>query len=304
MKKGVSLETIEKWGVFEHRVIGDDETTTDMEASAAMNALDMAGIAPEAIDLIISCTAVSRQVGIPNANALQNKIGAANAAGFDVTMACGSAIPSILVAAQFIAAGLYRYALVTGSSDATTVADPTDPPSFVVLGDGAGAMVVGSGKDERSGILSFDMQSKGEYFDYCGFKVKKPKISAADSQERLYFYIKELEDSYSEFRDYLIESVPNSVNISLSRAGITVDNIDFYIAHQNINTISGMWVKKLGIPPEKTHLTYHKYGNMTSANIFVNLDEALQANRIKKGDIVLFAGQGAGFSVGSIVMKW
>jgi len=94
------------------------------------------------------------------------------------------------------------------------------------------------------------------------------------------------------------------VNTSLSKINLSLQDIDFFVTHQNINTLSGFWVNELKIPPEKVHLTYSKYGNMTPANIFVNLDESIQAGKLKRDDIVVFAGQGAGFSVGSIVMKW
>lgn len=310
MKKGATRDLIDGWGVAEHRVMGHEETVTDMEAAAALKAIEMAGIRPDEIDLIISGTAIPRQIGVPNSNALQSKIGAKNAAAFDVLMACASAIPAITVAAQFITLKQYKCILVTGSCHLTKIADPTDPSSFIVLGDGAGAMIIGPAKaGEDSGILSFDIQTNGDYFDYCGAKIKKPKYRQAnrdyvDACEKLYFYIEDVENAASGVVKYLIKSVPATVKKSLEKAGLTIQDIDLFISHQNINPLVGNWVKMISIPPEKTHLTYSKYGNMSAANIFVNLDEAVRTNRIKDGDLILFAGQGAGFSVGSIVMRW
>lgn len=308
LNKGASSDLIDRWGVFEHRVMAEDETLIDMEVNAAQIAIERAGIRPEEIDLIISGTAVPQQIGVPNSNAIQARINAKKAAAFDIGLACASAIPEIIVGAQFIELKQYRYVLLTGSSHATRFADPSDAASFVVLGDGAGAMILGPSTGE-SGIISFDIQTRGEYFDYCGFKFKKPKNEFCQNlnynvEEKLYFYIGDVDISSEVVKDYLVTSVPATVETALGKAGLVPSDIDFMISHQNINTLVGNWVKLLGIPPEKTHLTYAKYGNMTSANIFVNLDEALQQNRIKKGDIVVFAGQGAGFSVGSIVMKW
>lgn len=309
LNKGANEELVNNLGVYEHRIMGDNETVTDMEVNAALIALEKAGLDPKDIDLIISGTAMNKQVGVPNSNAVQHGIGATRAAAFDIHLACATAIPEIIVAAQFIELKQYRYVLITGSSHLTRVSDPTDPASFIVLGDGAGAAVLGP-SDDGSGIISFDMQTKGEYFDYCGIKFKKPKaftkkIEYHDTPiEKLYFYIGNVDDSSSGINKYLLTSVPTTVKKALEKADITVDDIDHFISHQNIIPLSGKWVKLLGIPDEKVYMTYSKYGNMTSANIFVNLDEAVQMDKIKKGDIVVFAGQGAGFSVGSIVMRW
>jgi len=304
LKKGASQELIDRWGVFEHRVMGDDETIIDMEAKASIKAINQAGISAEDIDLIISGTAVPQQIGIPNSNALQAKIKATNAAAFDIVLACASAIPSIISAAQFISSKQYRYILVTGSSHASHFSDPTDPASYIVLGDGAGALVM-TNVESGGGILSFDMQTNGKYFDYCGFKFKKPKKTFDTSEEeKLYFYIGDVDVSSEVMKEYLVKSVPDTVNAALNKVDMSTDDIDFLITHQNINTLSGSWVDALKVPKDKVHLTYSKYGNMTSANIFVNLDEAVRAGKIKKNTVVVFAGQGAGFSVGSIVMRW
>lgn len=309
VKKGASRELIDKWGVFEHRVMGEDETVTDMEAEAAKIAIERAGLKPEDIELIISGTAMPRQIGVPNSNALQHMIGAKKAAAFDVLMACGSAIPEIVIAAQFIASKQYRHILVTGSCFLTRVADPTDPAAYMVLGDGAGAMVLGPA-DDGCGIISFDIQTKGEYFDYCGSKVRMPKKTLRETQyyeppqERFYFHIGDVENSSSGVMKYVLTSLPSTVKKAMEKARITPKDVNMLISHQNIAPLVENWVSMMGIPLEKTHFTYPEFGNMSAANIFVNLDEAVKINKIKKGDIVVFAGQGAGFSVGSIIMRW
>ncbi len=311
LRKGATQEKIDKWGVFEHRVMGEDENVTDMEVKAAKKAVENAGISLEEIDLIISGSTIPVQPGVPNANLLQDRLGARNAAAFDVVQACSTPIPQIIVASQFIALKQYRYILITASSNATRVTDNTDPASFVVLGDGAGALVMGQ-TDEDRGIVSFDMQSQGKYFFNCGFKLKGPKNQEIKENqyydlpsEKLLFYIESVdEDNQSDFRDYTINSLPENVNRVLTKAGLSLQEIDFFIFHQNVHTISRKWTELLGIPREKTYFTYSRYGNMISCNILVNLDEALRKSKIKRGDLVVFSGQGAGLSVGSIAMKW
>lgn len=304
LKKGVPQEVLDEWGILEHRVMGDDETIIDMETNAALLAIKSAGICPSEIDLIISGTSVHQITGVANSNALQYRLGAKNAAAFDITMACACAIPQMVTAAQFITSSQqYSTILLTGSSHITRFADPTDPSTFVVLGDGAGALIM-QPSESGSGIISFDMKTEGKHYEYCGVKVKKPKeLEHTSAEEKPYFFIGDISASEGVTR-YLLKSVPETVNTALKRADLTTEDIDHLIMHQNIDTLSGRWIEKLKVPKEKVHITNEKYGNMTSANIFVNLDEALKSGKIKKGEIVVFAGQGAGFSVGSIVMKW
>ncbi len=310
MKKGASKEMIDKWGIFEHRVMGKDETVTDMEIKASLRAMEKAGIGPDDIDLIISGSTIPVQPGVPNANLLQDRLGASNAAAFDVVQACSTPISQTIIASQFIALNQYRYILITASSNATRVTDFTDPASFVVLGDGAGALVMGPTEENR-GIVAFDMQTQGRYYFNCGIKVKEPKNKRIREKqyydlpsEKLLFYIEDVDDDRSDFWNYSLYSVPENVNRVLAKAGLEIPEIDFFIFHQNVQTRSSKWLEVLDIPREKTYFTYSRYGNMFTANIFVNLDEALRKNKIKRDDLVVFAGQGAGMSVGSIVMKW
>ncbi len=310
LKKGAPQEKIDKWGVLEHRVMGNDESATDMEVKAAQKAMESAGIDSKKIDLIISGSTIPIQPGVPNANLLQDRLGAKNAAAFDVVQACSTPIPQIIIASQFIALKQYKYILITASSNASRVTDPTDPASFVVLGDGAGALVMGPTEEDR-GIVAFDMQSQGKYYFNCGFKLKEPKNQKIEENqyynsptEKLLFYIESVDDDRSDFWDYTVSSVPKNVNRVLAKARLGIPEINFFIFHQNVHTISRKWTELLDIPKEKTYFTYPRYGNMISCNILVNLDEAIRINKIKRTDLVVLAGQGAGFSVGSIVMKW
>jgi len=310
LRMGATQKNIDNWGVFEHRVMDEDETVTDMEVEAAQKAMENAGIGPEDIDLIISTSTLPIQIGLANSNLLQYRLGSVNAATFDVVQGYSSSIPQIIIASQFIALKQYRYILITASSNATRVTDITDPASFVVIGDGAGALVMGPTEDD-GGTVAFDMQSQGKYYYNCGIKVKEPKNKKIKEKqyydlpsEKLLFYIEAEDDDQSDFWNYAVNSLPENVNRVLARAGLGVPEIDFFIFHQNVHSLSAKWPELLDIPKEKTYFTYSRYGNMLASNIFVNLDEALRENKIKRGDLIVLSGQGAGMSVGSIVMKW
>lgn len=310
IKKGATKELIEKWGIYEHRMIGENEAVTDMEAEAAKSAIKMAGLKPEDIELIIGITALSEEVNPQNTCLTQQKIGALNAATFEMDLSCCGAIPAMVVANNFIALGQYKVILLIASCNLTQVSDDTDPASYLALGDGASAIIMTTGKDD-SGIISFDMETRGEFFNNCGIKVKKPKLYQeqpsyikTQSEKLLFFIDYDKINTSSKLNRYVFQSVPDSVNRTLKKAGMTPEDIDLFISHQNVSAVSGKWVEILGIPKEKAHFTYYKYANMSAANIWVNLDEAIQENKLKDGNIVVFAGQGSGFHVGSIVMKW
>ncbi|MDH3973437.1 MAG: 3-oxoacyl-ACP synthase III family protein [Deltaproteobacteria bacterium] len=310
LKKGAGRELIDKWGVFEHRVMGVHETVTDMEAEAAKIAIKRAGLKPEDIELIIGITALSEEVNPQNACLTQQKVGAVNAATLAMDLSCCGAIPAMITAGNFITLGQYKYILLVASCNLTRVSDDTDPASYVVLGDGASAIVMAKGRDDR-GIISFDMETKGEFFSNCGIKIKRPKLYEEEPSyiktpsERLLFFIDYDEtNTSSKLNRYAFQSVPDSVNRTLKKAGMTAEDIDLFISHQNVAALCGKWVEMLEIPMGKAHFTYQKCGNMSAANIWVNLDEAIQENKLGDGNIVVFAGQGSGFHVGSLVMKW
>jgi len=304
LKKGVPQKFLDEVGIIEHRVIGNNETVTDMEAKAAKIAINKAGITPNDIDLIIGVTAVSEEINPQNVCRTQQKINALNAAVIQMDLSCCGPIHAMVVAANFIALGQYKNILLVGSSNSTTVSGSKDPASFVVLGDGASAIIMTKADNKNQGILSFDLETKGQYFDYCGVKPQHD-----DPDKKPLFFIDEkaltqASDS-SGLQRYLVSSVPKSVNRAIKKAEIKGSDIDLLVPHQNNKILGQKWVDTLlkkGI--KNAHTTYQKYGNMSAANIWVNLDEALKENKIKEGDIIAFTGQGSGFHVGSVIMRW
>ena len=301
LAKGASQDFIDHAGVFEHRVIGDNETVTDMEAKAAEKALQVAGITSQDIDLIIGITALSEETNPQNVALTQKKIGATNAAAIHVDLSCAGAIPAMIIAANFIELGQYKNILLVASCNLTTVSGNTDPASYVVLGDGASAIVMTKADNNKQGILAFDLEAKGQYFSYCGIKSEPRKAPLFFIDEKA---LAETNDA-SGLQRYLVSSVPKSVNRALKKAELKASEVDLLVPHQNNKILGQKWVDNLmkkGI--KNAHTTYEKYGNMSAANIWVNLDEALKENKIKEGDIIAFAGQGSGFHVGSIIMRW
>ncbi|MGH8672115.1 MAG: 3-oxoacyl-ACP synthase III family protein [Burkholderiales bacterium] len=305
VRMGAQRTLVEKWGVFEHRV-AEGETATDMEAKAGLLALERAGLKPEEVDLIIGTTTLAEKINPPNVMLTQYKIGASNAGVFQVDLSCGGAIPAMMVADSFIKSGMYSKILLVASCCVQRVMDPTDQASFAVMGDGASAVVIGTA-DENTGFLSANLQSGGGFWHYSGVETRSPKYPERtnDPSQKLYFYI-DFEESKgcNAFNRYVVQSVPACASRLLEEQGLAIGDIDWVISHQNINPIFGSWFRQLRVPVYKTILTNAKYGNIGAANIWVNLDEGARLQKFKNGDLILMMGQGSGFAVGSMLMRW
>lgn len=303
VSQGAEPGLLKKWGVNEHRVaVG--ETATDMEAKAALDALKKAGMDPLEVDLIIGSCLGFEKANPPNIALTQYKIGAKNAAAFEVDLACAGAIPSMMIADLFVKSGKYRNILLVASCWLNEFIDYTNPAVYAVVGDGASAALVSEVGGE-SGFIDANIDTNGKYWSRIGIEKRKlfnPQFGA-DVQERLIFYMDmKIEDDY-EFISYAREAVPRNVNALLERTRTAIDDVDWVCPHQNTKTVSGKWIELMGIPDNKVIFTNHRYGNLGPANLWVNLDEGFNTDKIKKGDLILFISQGSGTSTASLLMR-
>ncbi|MBI5788573.1 MAG: 3-oxoacyl-ACP synthase III family protein [Candidatus Schekmanbacteria bacterium] len=308
--KGVPQSLLDKLGILEHRICLPDEESTDMEVKAAKNALEKSGFNAADLDLIICSPVFTQTCGVPNSNLLQAKLGATKAAAFDIMQACSGIIPQLMVATNFITLGQYQNILIANSTDWGRIVHPQDLENFVVLGNGASAAVL-TATEPPWGFLAFDMQTDGRFYHKCGARTEsldnkvlhQRYYECADG--RLFFYIdNDIKNQSSSWARYLLLSIPKTLNAVLAKAGLKKEDVDMLVLHQNIDPLVNGWIKLCGIPREKTFCTHHKYGNLASANLMTNLNELIENGRLKDGDIVAFVAQGAGFSVGSAILRW
>lgn len=307
LSQGARLSDLEDWGVVEHR-ISREETVIDLEVAAAKMAIENAGLDPREIDLVIGSTLNPKKVNPPNINRTQFEIGAVNAAAFEVSQSCNSPIASMIVASQLIRTGSFKNILLVASSYTRDIVDPTDPAIYAVIGDGASAVVL-SRVDAGFGVLGFDLSSDGKYWDTVGIEKRKPKFCAVDREaetetEKNYFFIDQPRESEFAFTKYVINSVPGIARDLLVKEQINISDISWVAPHQNISTIHNKWFEMLGVDRNKVITTHHKYGNLGPANVWANIHEGVTKNLFKKGDLVLCVGQGAGFSVGALILNW
>ncbi|MFO7810640.1 MAG: beta-ketoacyl-ACP synthase III [Candidatus Delongbacteria bacterium] len=308
------MDTTDEWitqrvGIKERRIIGEaDLSTSDMATAAAKKALEDAGVSSKDIDCIIVAT-ISPDMQFPStAIFVQKNIGAENAAAFDVSAACTGWIYAMTVAEGYIAAGKFKNILVIGVEFLTSLADINDRSTYVLFGDAAGAAVV-QPADAENGMIGSYIKSNGELADllwsYGGGTLLNKKVS---DQEKM--TDKDGLDKRSMIRmqgnkvyKYAVRAMIESAEEAMRDAGITEDDLTFLIPHQaNLRIIDAI-AKRVNMPDEKVMRNIEKLGNTSSASIPVALDQAIKQGRIKKGDVVLTAAFGGGFTWGGLVIK-
>ena len=292
---------IERTGIKERRIARDDEATSDMAVNAAKGAIENAKLKPEDIDLIIVATITPDMFFPSTACIVQNKLGINRVPAFDVSVACSGFIYGIAIAAQFIKSGVYKHILVIAAEKMSSVTDWTDRSTCVLMGDGAGAAVLG--EVEKGGILSVHLGADGSKGNLLQMPAGGSRLPATAStvEARLHFLRMEGNILFKHAVRVMAEAALKATE----PLGLKGDDINLVIPHQaNIRILNAV-AKRMGIDPEKKlYLNIDKYGNMSAASSAVALAEAVEEGRVKKGDIILLDAFGAGLTWGAIVIEW
>ncbi len=300
------VETSDEWivtrtGIKERRVADENVATSDLAIKAAELALEDSGLDADELDLIIVATATPDHAFPSTAALVQKNLGASKAAAFDLSVGCSGFIYGMVTGANFITSGMYKKVLVIGAETLSKIVDWTDRNTCVLFGDGAGACVLES-CDESFGILASELGSDGLNGDVLILPAGGSRYPAtAETVEKKLHTIKM--DGKEVFK-FAVRVMEKSSMRVLEEAGLTQDQLDFFIPHQANMRIVDAAMKKLQLGREKTHINMDKYGNMSAASVPVALDEAFREGKIKQGDVVLLIAFGAGLSWASIVMRW
>ncbi|MBU4311265.1 MAG: ketoacyl-ACP synthase III [Candidatus Omnitrophica bacterium] len=300
-----TVETSDEWittrtGIKERRIADKDVAASDLGAEAAKIAIKDAALNSEDIDLIITATITPDMAFPATACIIQDKIGAKNAAAFDINAACSGFVFAIVTAQQFVNMGLYSNVLVIGTEKLSSIVDWKDRYTCVLFGDGAGACVVGRSKDRK--ILSSFMGADGSGGHLLSVPAGGSRLPATEStvKDRLHF----LKMEGNEVFKIAVRIMVDAANKAIKKAGLGPDDISLFIPHQaNIRILMAV-AKRLGVPKEKIFMNIEKYGNMSAASTAVALAEASSENRIKKGDNVVLVAFGGGLTYGAVVIKW
>lgn len=285
------VDTSDEWiqtrtGIKERRLASDDIETSDMAYYAAKEALLEANIKSEEIDLILVAT-VTPDMSFPSvACQIQDRLGAKNAAAMDLSAACSGFIYGMVTAEQFIKTGSYRYILVVGAEKLSKITDWSDRNTCVLLGDGAGAVVMGEVSEGR-GIISSELGADGSGGDQL--YENEDHHLMMNGREVFKFAVKQMPES--------------SVNV-LEKTKYKKEDVDYLIPHQANIRIMEAARRRLGIPKEKMATTVEKYGNNSAASIPMALSEAVKDGKIKTDDLIVLVGFGGGLTWGSLAMIW
>jgi len=300
------VDTSDDWiqsrtGIKERRIAMPHEAVSQFALEAARNALDMAGVAPDAIDLII-CATVTPDVPIPaTACLLQHRLGCQHAAAFDMQAGCSGFIYAQSVAKQFIVSGRSRHVLVVGAELLSKFLDWSDRTTCVIFADGAGAAVMSEGMLPR-GILASALHSDGSMSDFISMEGGGSKHPASpETVAQGLHFIKMRGNETFKIAVRSIEDVSREV---LTAAGLTPADVSWFIPHQANQRIIDAVGERLGIPAERCYVNIERYGNTSAASIPIALDEAVRSGKVRAGDIILMAAFGAGLTWAASAVRW
>jgi len=293
---------VERTGIRERRMAAPEQASSDLAVNAARQALEMAKVRPEDLDLIIIGT-ISPDQPLPSCAAfVQAKLGAKRAFAFDVSAACAGSLYAMSIADQFIKTGTVKRALIVGVELLTRIVDWQDRNTCVLFGDAAGAMVLGPSSDPERGILSTHLHTDGEAADILCIKGGGSKMPA--SEDVLRQKLNKVSMNGKEVYKFAVRALEEASRKALAANALTASQVSHVIAHQaNVRIIDAV-LGRLEIPLEKCWLNIQKYGNTSSASLPMTLDEANRAGRLNPGDVIAMMAIGAGMAWGSAMVRW
>jgi 3-oxoacyl-[acyl-carrier-protein] synthase III len=302
------VDTTNEWilqrtGIRERHIVDPGVATSDLAREAAVAAIARAGLTPDDIDLIIVGTVTPDMLFPSTACLVQNKIGASRAWGFDLSAACSAFTYSLTVGAKMVSSGAARYVLVIGADVMSSIIDYTDRSTCVLFGDGAGAVVLGPVSDESGfGILDFEHQVDGGGGAALCMPAGGSRMPAShDTVDRRLHFVKQ--EGQTVFK-FAVTKTGEMCERLLSRNQLTAKDIDLFVSHQANRRIITSAAERIGLPADKVVINIDRFGNTTAATIPLALNDAVTDGRLKKGDCVMLASVGAGFTVGAMLVRW
>lgn len=289
---------VERSGIQQRHIAGDDEKTSDLGIAAARQALVRAGIDPLDIDLVICATATPDRTFPATAVRIQNALGISKGAAFDVQAVCSGFVYAMTTADALLRTGQFRRALVIGAETFSRILDWSDRSTCVLFGDGAGAVVLEAqpqkgGREDR-GVLSTTIRSDGRYED----------LLYVDGGPGSTKTVGHLRMNGREVFRHAVQKISGVIEETLVASGYSADEIDLFVPHQANKRILDGIAKKLGVNPDKIVITLNKHGNTSAASIPLALNEAFEQHRLGEGKLVLMEAMGGGFTWGAVLARW
>ena len=301
------VDTSDEWirersGISERRIVSDGQANSDLSVKAIENAFEGGDFRPEELDLIIVATVTPDMMFPSTACIVQDKIGARNAWSFDLSGACSGFLYAMATGAQFVQTGMYKKVLVVGTDVMSSILNFEDRSTCVLFGDGAGAILLEPTEDPDVGIIDFLLHSDGAGGKFLYMPAGGSLHPAShETIDKKMHYVHQDGRNVFKHAVKLITEVSRDI---LERNGYTADDVNLLIPHQANLRIIQSSLERLGLSPDRVVINIDRYANMTAATIPIGLTEAHQQGRIKKGDLLLLASFGAGFTWGSVLLRW
>jgi len=300
------VETTDNWivertGIRERRIADEGEAASDLAVPAARRALEMARLNEKDLDLILVATITPDMFFPSTACLVQDRLGAHQAAAFDLSAACSGFLYALSIADLYIRNGVYKNVLIIGTEVMSRIVDWTDRNTCVLFGDGAGAAVLQRTKSEH-GVLSTHLRSDGRLWDLIqvpGGGSRIPPSPSMLAERKQYIKMKG-----NETFKVAVRTLEEAVYETLKSAHVQSSDISLMIPHQANFRIIQAVAERLGLPMEKVVLNVDRYGNTSAASIPIALDEAVRQGRVKDGDLLLFEAFGAGLTWASALVRW
>ncbi|RWX75800.1 ketoacyl-ACP synthase III [Neorhizobium lilium] len=297
------VDTSDEWivqrtGIRQRYIAGDDETTASLGEQAARAALDNAGLTPDDIDLIVLATSTPNNTFPATAVEIQNRLGMKHGYAFDMQAVCTGFVYAMATADLHLRGGMAKRALVIGAETFSRILDWKDRTTCVLFGDGAGALILeaqeGQGAVSDRGILAAQLRSDGSHREKL-YVDGGPSTTGTVGHLRM---------EGREVFKHAVGMITDVIEGVFTATGTTAENLDWLVPHQANRRIIDGSAKKLGIPPEKVVITVDIHGNTSAASIPLALSVACSDGRIKKGDLVMLEAMGGGFTWGALLVRW
>lgn len=300
------VDTTDEWirtrtGITERRIL-DQGGTSDLAVPAIQMALANRGISPEQLDVIIVATVTPDMFFPPTAAVIQQKIGAKNAWGFDLSAACSGFLYALVVGSQFIETGAYKKVLVVGADKMSSIVDYRDRNNCILFGDGGAAVLLEPSDDPNIGIIDHKLYGDGSGGRYLYMKAGgslNPASHQTVDQGMHYLY----QDGKAVFKVAVIGMADVSDEI-MKRNNLTGDDVDYLVPHQANLRIIDACRERMGLDPSKVMINIGKYGNTTAATIPLCLSEWWHCGKLKRGNTLVLSSFGAGYTWGAVLVKW
>lgn len=303
----MKVETSDAWirertGIVERRFVRNGEANSDLSVGAIQSCLEQVDCSPEEIDLIIVPTVTPDMMFPSTACVIQEKLGAVNAWGFDLSGACSGFLYALATAAQFIETGRHRKVVVVGTDIMSSIVDPDDRSTCVLFGDGSGAVLLEPAPDDDTGVLDFLLKADGSGGKFLHMPAGGSARPASQEtvQKRMHYVHQDGRAVYKFAVKYMADV---SAEL-LERNGLTSEQLSLFVPHQANLRIIQSTAERLKLKPEQVAISIDRYANTTAATIPICLYENSRSGRLKKGDLVLLASFGAGFTWASVLLRW